>query len=176
MNSFPRRHQGFLFTIILAGALFFAGFFLYGVASAILLRALEGPRLPVLLAPLAPITTGLIAFGVSATIAARSRRSIVAGDILRIICWTVVGVALGVNMVANRYYHLHGSDWAPRVGDACWCVIAGAIVIALLSRVAGPVPPRWEEGHCGNCGYDLKGLPDPRCPECGESFDPEEAD
>ena len=24
--------------------------------------------------------------------------------------------------------------------------------------------------HCGACGYDLTGLPEPRCPECGMSF------
>lgn len=25
-------------------------------------------------------------------------------------------------------------------------------------------------GCCGVCGYRLIGLPDPRCPECGETF------
>jgi hypothetical protein len=25
--------------------------------------------------------------------------------------------------------------------------------------------------HCSNCGYNLFGLPEPRCPECGEPFD-----
>ncbi len=27
---------------------------------------------------------------------------------------------------------------------------------------------------CPRCGYDLRGLPEPRCPECGEPFDPAE--
>ena len=27
---------------------------------------------------------------------------------------------------------------------------------------------------CRHCGYDLHGLPEPRCPECGNVFDPEE--
>ena len=28
------------------------------------------------------------------------------------------------------------------------------------------------DGHtrCGHCGYILKGLPEPRCPECGEAI------
>ena len=30
-----------------------------------------------------------------------------------------------------------------------------------------PVP-----GHCQKCGYNLAGLPEPRCPECGTEFDP----
>lgn len=28
--------------------------------------------------------------------------------------------------------------------------------------------------HCDHCGYLLYGLPQPRCPECGESFHPSE--
>ena len=28
-------------------------------------------------------------------------------------------------------------------------------------------------GHCIQCGYDLRLLTDPRCPECGRPFDPE---
>jgi hypothetical protein len=24
--------------------------------------------------------------------------------------------------------------------------------------------------NCHNCGYDLRGLPEPRCPECGQPF------
>ena len=26
--------------------------------------------------------------------------------------------------------------------------------------------------YCLGCGYDLRGLPEPRCPECGRPFDP----
>lgn len=29
-----------------------------------------------------------------------------------------------------------------------------------------------EEGFCANCRYPLRGLPEPCCPECGQSFDP----
>ena len=29
-----------------------------------------------------------------------------------------------------------------------------------------------EEGFCAKCRYPLRGLPEPRCPECGEGFDP----
>jgi len=29
-------------------------------------------------------------------------------------------------------------------------------------------------GHCEHCGYDLSGLPEPRCPECGNPFHPDD--
>ncbi len=29
-------------------------------------------------------------------------------------------------------------------------------------------------GQCAECGYDLTGLPEPRCPECSAPFDPQE--
>jgi hypothetical protein len=28
------------------------------------------------------------------------------------------------------------------------------------------------QGRCEECGYDLRGLPEPRCPECGTAFTP----
>jgi hypothetical protein len=28
------------------------------------------------------------------------------------------------------------------------------------------------QGRCEKCGYDLRGLPEPRCPECGTAFTP----
>lgn len=28
--------------------------------------------------------------------------------------------------------------------------------------------------YCGHCGYDLRGLPNPRCPECGAGIDQSE--
>ena len=30
---------------------------------------------------------------------------------------------------------------------------------------------RLMEGICARCGYNLTGLTEPRCPECGEAFD-----
>jgi hypothetical protein len=32
--------------------------------------------------------------------------------------------------------------------------------------------PDGETGRCTKCGYDLRGLPAPRCPECGAPFAP----
>jgi predicted amidophosphoribosyltransferase len=35
-----------------------------------------------------------------------------------------------------------------------------------------PTHPR--RGHCPRCGYLLRGLPEPRCPECGRPFTAQE--
>jgi hypothetical protein len=35
--------------------------------------------------------------------------------------------------------------------------------------------PESKPGHCRVCDYDLRGLPEPRCPECGTQFEPREA-
>jgi len=51
------------------------------------------------------------------------------------------------------------SVWVADEGDA----ERAAHVIA---RECGPPNPT----HCANCGYNLWGLPEPRCPECGRPF------
>jgi hypothetical protein len=33
-----------------------------------------------------------------------------------------------------------------------------------------PIPRRREAFRCSGCGYDLRGLPGPLCPECGNPF------
>ncbi len=50
-----------------------------------------------------------------------------------------------------------------------FAVLSG--VIFLRNRYRPIYPP----GRCGKCGYDLQGLPEPRCPECGKSFELQEA-
>lgn len=51
------------------------------------------------------------------------------------------------------------SVWVVRQADA----ERAAHVIA--TEVGQPNPT-----HCENCGYNLWGLPEPRCPECGQPF------
>lgn len=46
-------------------------------------------------------------------------------------------------------------------------VFIGAAVGARRGRKRLPQP-----GHCTRCRYDLRGLPENRCPECGTEFDP----
>lgn len=56
-----------------------------------------------------------------------------------------------------------------------WVFLVGGAVTAISTTIAwkmAPVGRPEEETRCRNCGYMLIGLRDPRCPECGEPFDP----
>ena len=45
--------------------------------------------------------------------------------------------------------------------------IASTIVFCLLTKYWGPT--HWDrETRCRKCGYILRGITEPRCPECGE--------
>lgn len=55
-----------------------------------------------------------------------------------------------------------------------WFLVAALWLCALLAVVPGPFR-RWHRrrrGQCVRCAYDLTGLSDARCPECGLEFRP----
>ncbi len=67
-----------------------------------------------------------------------------------------------------------GNPWA---AFRNWIVIVSlyAVLFASLTQaLARALRPRKHEGppQCNCCGYNLTGLSEPRCPECGTSFDP----
>ena len=49
------------------------------------------------------------------------------------------------------------------------CTALGIGVYATVTRHWGPRPFE-RETRCRRCGYILRGLTEPRCPECGESI------
>ncbi len=62
------------------------------------------------------------------------------------------------------------------VGDLLWLLIALAVVAAAVHllrryrrsrRKASDARSKADEPKCASCGYPLKGLEIPRCPECG---------
>lgn len=59
---------------------------------------------------------------------------------------------------------------------ACWTL---GIIVALFG-IVGFICSLFKKtairGLCKRCGYKLKGLTEPRCPECGTAFDPEDRD
>jgi predicted amidophosphoribosyltransferase len=47
------------------------------------------------------------------------------------------------------------------------------IILATVTRSYVRMRRR-RAGHCERCSYNLRGLPEPRCPECGTAFEPPE--
>ena len=79
----------------------------------------------------------------------------------------IITVVLAVVAVLGwvRYFLL-GSPFDPRsmnllLGSVTACACIGWIMLTLTR-------PRDKETRCRKCQYILRGLPEPRCPECGE--------
>ena len=58
------------------------------------------------------------------------------------------------------------------VNAACFyflpTLLLGLTVYGLVTRWSGGDMPHDGETHCRKCGYVLRGISEPRCPECGE--------
>ena len=55
------------------------------------------------------------------------------------------------------------------VGGVFMGALSGVPALWAYSRLRGrPVSPSPPETHCRRCGYILRGISEPRCPECGE--------
>lgn len=72
-------------------------------------------------------------------------------------------------------------DWYDIVGGGVGVVNGVAVpLVAIVVTVAGHVLERQRvrrsSGYCSGCGYDLRGSPGPRCPECGTRFDGSEVE
>lgn len=88
--------------------------------------------------------------------------------------WLICGLVFFMLAVAQE---LLIPDWSPvkRLTVHCWtlgllCLAVGAVDVFVVRqrrklRTLAPLT------HCEKCGYDLRGLLEPRCPECGRPFE-----
>lgn len=82
---------------------------------------------------------------------------------LMLAVWSLAGLFPAIRIV----------EWwsdLPLFGAGYWLLVLGSLLILIASLVAllrGEAPL---VGHCRRCGYNLTGLIDPRCPECGTAF------
>jgi hypothetical protein len=90
--------------------------------------------------------------------------------------WPAVGVGaahIGFCLLLFALVVILG--WGPS-GAQCPFAFMGAgygvLIIPLSGFVLMRLPRCSSEAECRHCGYLLYGLVEPRCPECGEPFDP----
>lgn len=87
-----------------------------------------------------------------------------------------IAVSLGHLAICGLFVTLvHALRWGPAPAywpfcgmSSAYCVIIAVPTIRAIRRKPDGPPP----GTCAGCGYLLHGLPEPRCPECGQPFDP----
>ncbi|MCP4251306.1 MAG: hypothetical protein GY778_30085 [bacterium] len=81
-------------------------------------------------------------------------------------------------VMPHRYTVVHtdllGVQWRRYVSASlpCWLVLALTAPLPIAAILRGPVRRhlRRRRNRCIHCGYDLTGLPEPRCPECGKAI------
>lgn len=83
-------------------------------------------------------------------------------------------VALSLsNALATSVFALASARAPTALGAALAVGLATALTGHAAIHVVGRLSARWREfiqpGQCQRCGYDLRGSPGPRCPECGET-------
>lgn len=121
---------------------------------------------------LSPILIGgIVGLLLSLSVAIRSIRPLGVGDIVRIICWGMVGLYLGRHIIGSGYYDYYYPQYGPVVD----VLMTGVLIVALsgiaVSFFLFPQASQPEQGCCQSCGYNLQGLKECRCPECGTIFD-----
>ncbi len=79
-------------------------------------------------------------------------------------------IYLGAAAGATAFALVFGMFGARFYGACVGFVVGSAASVGFLLLMTRP--PKL--GHCAKCGYNLKGLPHNRCPECGTEFDPTE--
>ena len=95
-----------------------------------------------------------------------------------------IGNARAVPSFGGRWRANLAAGWrAPLVGGRpitemtyfrlpIWIIVVALLIHPIRAVVLGPLRDRRRRrnNECTNCGYNLTGLPEPRCPECGTGF------
>lgn len=100
---------------------------------------------------------GIVAMLLSTSRAQICERPLDRLDLARMISWSVVGCGFGSGVGYNPF------GWQ--------IIIAGLLFIGISSLFPSPIRPAQPTMCCSYCGYNLTGLIEPRCPECGKNLE-----
>lgn len=148
--------------------------FILAVATGVVARSLRFlDTLPII----GDVDYAIIALGIGTAIvvAARVRPAWVA--VATPFTWVAAYVLFSMLIEFTRR-DPPGETWLNRPFDdfaGGLCVVAGPSLV-LIGAILGArhvYLSKWHQlGCCAACGYDLRGSPGPRCPECGAEFTP----
>ncbi len=101
----------------------------------------------------------------------RIYRILIAGTILEMIVTIPIDVKVRKQ---TQCYCGEGTFFGMGFGiSVAFCTFGPGMALLYLARYKQQIKLA---PVCENCGYDIRGLPEPRCPECGTAFDPSRFD
>ena len=101
----------------------------------------------------------------------RIYRLLVAGTVLELIVTIPIDVKIRKQ---TSCYCGEGTFFGLSIGiAAAFCTFGPGMAMLYLARYTQRMK---KLPFCAECGYDLQGLPENRCPECGTAFDPAQFD
>jgi hypothetical protein len=87
--------------------------------------------------------------------------------------WPAGVAAAGHLMVCGLFRGLvFALHWGPEQAARPFRWMSAGYTAVTVWAVRHQLPGDHVPGVCERCGYNLRGLPEPRCPECGQPFDP----
>ena len=92
---------------------------------------------------------------------------------LRVVVAVLVGFAVQVVVRLSLLRYLTTATYANTALQLSLSLLTlslPVLIYALLTWRYGPRPEDVMETRCRECGYILRGITEPRCPECGESI------
>ena len=98
---------------------------------------------------------GLIALALVALVTGRLKRPIVGIDLVRIVCWTLVGCGQGLATIAGTYYPAFWPAYAPLAVGIGRAVQVVCLLTILVTALYVPVPPPHREGVCMHLNLPL---------------------
>jgi hypothetical protein len=87
---------------------------------------------------------------------------------------SIAAAIYSVNVPGVSHTEMQGPGYFYAMLFVC-ILLPLSVLLLLMVFVGGILEARRNpslEGHCTHCGYNLKGLTEHRCPECGTAFDP----